>query len=58
MSITEHNIRFGAGPLPLDKSIRKDVPFWERDAVVELIQIPDRKDGWKIKSITAPYYEL
>ena len=37
---------------------QRDVPFWERDAVVELIQIPDRKDGWKIKSITAPYYEL
>ena len=29
MSMTEHNIRFGAGPLPLDMSIRKDVPFWE-----------------------------
>ena len=29
MSITEHSIRFGAGPVPLDMSIRKDVPFWE-----------------------------
>ena len=29
MSITEHSICFGAGPVPLDMSIRKDVPFWE-----------------------------
>ena len=29
MSLTEHSIRFGAGPVPLDMSIRKDVPFWE-----------------------------
>ena len=29
MSITEHSIRFGAGPVPLDMSISKDVPFWE-----------------------------
>ena len=29
MSIAEHSIRFGAGPVPLDMSIRKDVPFWE-----------------------------
>ena len=29
MSLTEHSIRFGAGSVPLDISIRKDVPFWE-----------------------------
>jgi len=29
MSLTEHSIRFGAGPVPLDMSVRKDVPFWE-----------------------------
>ena len=29
MSTTEHSIRFGGGPVPLDISIRKDVPFWE-----------------------------
>ena len=29
MSLTENSIRFGTGPVPLDMSIRKDVPFWE-----------------------------